>query len=329
MKGGAVAQILLTVSFPLAIFLFSQAQAFALPQGQTVEAGDASFQYSADNTTLNVTAADKTVINFQSFNIALGEAVNFLQPSSSASVLARVLGGGPSLIAGSLSANGNLFLTNPAGINFTPSAMVNVNNFVASTLDIATHNFLAGNYIFERNAGSPYAEVSNEGTMIGNNIALMGSRVKNTGLVSARVGTLHLASGDKTTVSFDARGLINVAVNTETGSGDTVNQAIADAAIENSGTLEGKQIVLDAQTARGLFKNAVNQTGIIRSTALVDEGGVIRVTASRNIQVSGNLDNVYGETEVASKESVEIPAALQTAGNTRSKPMEISPSRLM
>ena len=117
MKGVAVAQILLTVSFPLAIFLFSQAQAFALPQGQTVEAGDASFQYSADNTTLNVTAADKTVINFQSFNIALGEAVNFLQPSSSASVLARVLGGGPSLIAGSLSANGNLFLTNPAGIN--------------------------------------------------------------------------------------------------------------------------------------------------------------------------------------------------------------------
>ena len=305
---------------PLSFFVFFQTPALALPQGQSVESGEASFQYSEDHNTLNVTAADKTVINFQSFNIASWEAVNFLQPSSSASVLARVFGGGPSVIAGSLTANGSLFLVNTAGINFSSTARVNVNNLVASSLDIATNNFLAGNYVFERAPGAPYAEVSNDGTLIGNSIALMGSRVRNSGLIRARVGKLHLASGDKTTVSFDSKGLINVEVNTETGSGDTAqDQVIADAAIANSGTLEGKSVILDAQVARNLFKSAVNQTGIIRSTAMTEENGVIRITANRDVKVSGNLDAIYGEVQVTSGENVEIPAPLQVSGNTTIK----------
>ncbi|MFH1208288.1 MAG: filamentous hemagglutinin N-terminal domain-containing protein, partial [Candidatus Omnitrophota bacterium] len=316
-KGVVLAQTLLFALLPLSFLVFFQGTALALPEGQTVESGEASFEYSADSTTLTVTAADQTVINFQSFNIALEEAVNFFQPSSTASVLARVLGGGPSLIAGSLSANGNLFLTNTAGINFSPTAMINVNNFVASSLDIATNNFLTGNYIFERSPGSTYAQVSNEGTMSGNNIALMGSRVKNTGLVLARVGTLHLASGDKTTVSFDSKGLINVAVNMETGSGDAGNQMIADAAIENSGTLEGKQVILEARAARGLFQNAVNQTGIVRATGMVEENGVIKIVANQNIKVSGDLEAENGKIEVASSESVEVPEELRTLGDTK------------
>ncbi|MFH0986331.1 MAG: filamentous hemagglutinin N-terminal domain-containing protein, partial [Candidatus Omnitrophota bacterium] len=316
--------VLLTRSFisivlATTFLVFYQDSAIALPEGQVVESGDASFDYSPDNSTLNITAADNTVINFQSFNIAANEAVNFLQPSGVASVLARVLGGGPSVIAGSLSANGMLFLTNAAGIHFTPTANVNVNNFAASSLDIATQNFLSGNYVFERGANAPYAEVSNEGTMIGNNIALMASRVKNTGSVVARVGTLHLASGDKTTVSFDAQGLINVVVDVETGSGTEAGETIAGAAIENSGTLEGKHVVLDAQVARGLFQKAVNQTGIVRATGIVEENGVLRIVANRNIEVSGTLEAASGKVEVVSQESVTVPQALQTTGDTEIK----------
>src|SRR3989338_1926501 len=97
--------------------LFISSTTYSLPDGEKVEEGNATFEHPTPSI-LNITASDKTVINFNSFNIAHNEVVNFIQPSISASVLSRVIGPGPSEIYGSLNANGSLFLVNPSGIHF-------------------------------------------------------------------------------------------------------------------------------------------------------------------------------------------------------------------
>ncbi|MCX5698061.1 MAG: DUF2341 domain-containing protein [Candidatus Omnitrophica bacterium] len=315
--------LFLTVIFTL--FLDTN-NIFALPEGENVEAGSATFDRPDPSTTnnistLNIHADDKTVINFNTFNIAQNETVNFIQSSATASSLARVTGGQISKIFGILNANGILFLTNPQGIYFGPSAQVNVNTFVASTLDISTNNFLAGNYILEHSAGSPYSQILNQGVITGNNIALIASAVDNQGTVIGRLGNVFFISGDRSTVTFDRKGIIQVELNQETSGRvfDKDGVEVKDA-VANSGSVEGAQVVMEAKVAADIFKNAVNQQGIIKATGFSEQNGVIRVTANRNIQISGvariEEKPATQGIQVSSWNSVTVDAEFDSTGNT-------------
>ena len=72
--------------FPIIIFsaLFFLPVGFvlALPTGENVESGEASFD-RPDSNTLNVTTSDKVIIQWNNFDIASHETVNFYQPFSS------------------------------------------------------------------------------------------------------------------------------------------------------------------------------------------------------------------------------------------------------
>jgi filamentous hemagglutinin family protein len=120
--------------------------AFALPVGGVVAAGAASFNTGISNTTI-IQLSQNAIVNWQSFNIAFGEAVRFFQPDSSSTALNRVLGADPSSILGSLSSNGRVFLVNPNGILFGKGASVNVGGLVASTLNIANADWMNGRAI--------------------------------------------------------------------------------------------------------------------------------------------------------------------------------------
>ncbi|MFX8624542.1 filamentous hemagglutinin N-terminal domain-containing protein, partial [Acinetobacter baumannii] len=50
----------------------------------------------------------------------------------------------PSVIAGKLSANGQIYLVNQNGIVFAQGAQVNVGSLVASTLNINSNDYLNG-----------------------------------------------------------------------------------------------------------------------------------------------------------------------------------------
>src|SRR3989338_7613423 len=79
--------------------------AWAFPQGAEVEHGTASLDTAPDGT-YQITASDQAIIRWDSFDVASGESVRFLQPSTSASVLNRVTGGRPPDIAGRPAAPG-------------------------------------------------------------------------------------------------------------------------------------------------------------------------------------------------------------------------------
>ena len=132
-----------------------------LPSGGQVVAGQAQISQRGQVLTVQQSSA-QLITDWRSFNIGAGHSVEFLQPSRNAVALNRVLGNEVSTIQGALKANGQVFLLNPNGVLFTPSAQVNVGALVASTLNLDNQDFLAGRYRFE---GSSSQAIINQGSI--------------------------------------------------------------------------------------------------------------------------------------------------------------------
>jgi filamentous hemagglutinin family protein len=258
--------------------------AIALPAGGVVAAGGASISTVAGSTTINQ-STQNAAINWQSFNISSGEAVRFVQPNSNSVILNRVVGADPSNILGSLTANGKVFLVNPNGILFGKGASVNVGGLVASTLNIADSDFMAGNYKF---SGAGNGTVLNQGSINadGGYVALLGANVGNDGVIAAQLGTVALAAGNAITLDVAGDGLLNV----------TVNQGAVNALVQNGGLIQadGGQVLLTAQAAGSLISTVVNNTGVIRAQTLVTgKDGSIKLMGdmqSGTVNVGGTLD---------------------------------------
>ncbi|MEG0884990.1 MAG: filamentous hemagglutinin N-terminal domain-containing protein, partial [Janthinobacterium sp.] len=92
-----------------------------LPTHGQLVTGQASVAYAGKTMTVNQ-SSQKAVLDWSSFSIGQGHAVNFIQPSASSVALNRVLGADPSIIQGALNANGHVFLVNPNGVLFSPTA---------------------------------------------------------------------------------------------------------------------------------------------------------------------------------------------------------------
>ncbi len=258
------------------------ATVYALPAGGVVAAGGASISNGAGSTTITQTTQN-AAINWQSFNIGQSEAVRFVQPNSNAVALNRVLGSDPSSILGSLSANGKVFLVNPNGILFGRGAQVNVGGLVASTLNIADSDFMAGNYTFSGSGGS----VLNEGYINadGGYVALLGASVSNEGVISARLGTVALAAGNAITLDLAGDGLLSV----------TVNEGAVNALVQNGGLIQadGGQVLLTTQAAGSLLQSVVNNTGVIQAQTIENRNGTIMLMGGMQdgtVNVGGTLD---------------------------------------
>ncbi|MDO8277235.1 MAG: filamentous hemagglutinin N-terminal domain-containing protein, partial [Burkholderiaceae bacterium] len=256
--------------------------AHALPVGGVVAAGNAAISGGAGAMTVQQTSA-RAVINWQGFSIGNGESVRFVQPDSSAVALNRVLGSDPSNILGSLSANGRVFLVNPNGILFGPSAQVNVGGLVASTLNLTDGDFMAGRYRFAGSGGS----VVNQGSISADRgyVALLGANVDNQGVISANLGTVALAAGSAVTLDMAGDGLLNVAV----------DQAAVHALVENGGLIraDGGQVVLSARSAGDLLQTVVNTSGVIQARSIESRNGSIRLLGDMQtgaVKVGGALD---------------------------------------
>ena len=257
--------------------------AHAEPAGAVISAGSATVSTAAGTTTINQSSAN-VAINWSSFSIAANETVAFVQPGANSVALNRVTGSDPSAILGHLTANGQVFLVNPNGILFGKGAQVNVGGLVASTLNIADAEFMAGRYSF---SGSSRNSVLNEGAIKadGGYVALLGANVGNNGLISARLGTVALAAGDAITLDVAGNGLLNV----------TVDKGALEALASNGGLIaaDGGHVLLTAMSAGALLHSAVNNTGVIQARSLVDHGGVISLLGDMMtglVTVGGTLD---------------------------------------
>uniref|UniRef100_UPI0031FE86C2 beta strand repeat-containing protein n=1 Tax=Azotosporobacter soli TaxID=3055040 RepID=UPI0031FE86C2 len=253
---------------------------FANPTNPNVTAGSADI--TTNGATMTITTSDKVSINWNKFNIAGGERVNFVQPSVNSVALNRVIGNEASAIYGTLSANGKVFLINPNGILFAPGSSVNVGGLVASTLNLSDSDFLSGQYKFSGNGAS----VINQGTInaaSGGYVALLGAQAKNQGVILANQGSVVLAGGKAVTLDLANDGFLHLAV----------DQAALSASVSNGGLIQadGGKVLLSARTADALASTVVNNSGIIRGRSIMNKNGLIVLDGgSGGAMNSGTLD---------------------------------------
>lgn len=228
-----------------------------LPTGGTVEAGAGSISQSGNAMTINQ-GSDKLAINWQSFSIGAGNSVTFNQPGSGSVALNRVLGSDVSVIQGALNANGQVFLVNPNGVLFSPTAQVNVGSIVASTLNISTADFMAGNYRFDGNSSNAIINQGNIQSANGGTIALIAATISNTGSLTANGGNVLLGAGSR--VTLDLGGPVKL----------EVEQSAIDALIEQGGAIkaDGGRVYLTAKAAGDLASTVINHTGITEAHTL-------------------------------------------------------------
>lgn len=265
----------------LSIILALAAQASqANPQGAQVVQGTASFSSPATNV-LNVTNSRGAIINWQQFNIGKGQTTNFIQPSSSSSVLNRVIGNDPSQLLGKLNSNGRVFLINQNGILVGEGASINTNGFFGSTLNITDEGFLNGRLNFN---GGGQGDLENQGYIhAGNdgNVVLIAPNIENGGVIDVENGNIILAAGESITITS----LQNSALQFEVQSP------------ENSVTNLGQVIAKNG--AAGLFAGTLKHSGSIRAGGLVrDADGTIRLVAADAAQVSGSVQAAGGKIEI-------------------------------
>ena len=260
----------------------------ALPTGAHVTAGSASVVTSGKTMTVTQ-GSDRAIVNWNGFSVGAGNTVKFVQPDSSSSILNRVTGSTTSTIAGTVSANGQVFLVNPNGIAITSSGTVKVGGgFVASTLDIKDKDFLDGKLNFNGDGAS--AGVSNKGVVAvgrGGYAALIGGTVKNDGLVAVPMGKAGLGSGERATLDLSGDGFLQVAVPTASGAEGK------GALVENTGTIsaDGGTVVMTAATARETARQAINLSGVVEAKTVSGSDGAIVIGGGEGgeVKVSGKL----------------------------------------
>jgi filamentous hemagglutinin family protein len=265
--------------------------AHALPEGGVVAGGDIAV-LRLDERQLRVEQrSNRGIVNWQSFDLNTGEHAHFQQPSASSVTLNRVVGSEQraSQIMGKLTATGKVAIVNPNGIVFGKDATVDVAGLVASTADIADHEFLRGGGAFSM-PGRKDASIVNEGSIKvreAGMAALVAPAVRNSGTIAARLGKVHLAGASTHTLSFDSNNVLSVAV----------DDAALHTMVSNDGIVaaSGGQVLLTAAAAENVLNGLVESRGAVDVSSASGKGGVVTMTAPK-VGVSGVI-NADGKTE--------------------------------
>ena len=127
------------------ITLALTSSALAMPTGGVVQSGDVNIGGSTDFSTVangaTITAGTDSTINWNTFNIANGETLNF-NIADGKLLLNQVTGAQASDILGTMNQTGGgaIALVNPNGIHIGGNAVLDVNALTLSTLGVVTKN---------------------------------------------------------------------------------------------------------------------------------------------------------------------------------------------
>src|SRR3990170_2869578 len=285
---------------------FAAPVAFALPTGPQVVAGSAAF--SQQTGALTVTNTPGTVINWRGFSIGASEAARFIQQGPASSVLNRVIGAEASAILGALQSNGRVWLVNPNGVLFGPSARIDVQGLGGSPPGISHSNFLAGKLNFE--AGAVAGGIQNQGsikTREGGSVYLIAPDIQNNGVIHSPKGEVMLAAGHSVSL-------------VEAGNPDVqmVVSAPADQAV-NLG-----RILVEGGRA-SLFGAMLAQRGIVSaSSAGTDAAGNIVFRAGKEVTLAEGSKTVAdggsgGSITVQAKEGTNLVSGEVSAKGAEGK----------
>ncbi|CAN5806579.1 hypothetical protein BH11PLA1_BH11PLA1_17810 [soil metagenome] len=292
------------------IALFALAgTALAAPRGAQVASGNVQIESWRGNTSIQ--ASNNAVINYSSFNIGRRETVTFIQPDATSRVLNRINGDSPTMIAGRLNANGQVYLINRAGIFFAGSAVVNAGNIFAAAGNLSDADFNAGLNNITDTGGA----VVNDGHITAQAVTMVGQAVANHGTIEGLESSVLMAAGDNVYVRENPRGgmMVQIVNTASTLQGATP----AEGAVANTGTINtrGGRV---SMMAGDVYSLAIRNTGRISASTINVQGGM----TSGEVRISGVLDastfapgqaggtvNVTGHTVILDNATVDASGA--------------------
>jgi filamentous hemagglutinin family protein len=257
----------------------AQAGGPALPTGGSVTAGQATIGAPAGNSMTINQSSRSAIINWNTFSVGNGAAVNF--NNGSGATLNRVTGNVPSQLDGSLTATGSLYLVNPAGVVVGTTGRISTGgSFIASTQDVSDADFMAGKAMTFK--GTSQAAIVNYGKVgsLGGDVALIARQVTNNGTINARNGTVALTAGYE--VLMNDATLSDGKFQVKVGGSDT--------AAGTAGVIRAANVELKANGGN-VYALAGNTRSITKATGLYTSGGriVFNAGSSGTVNVAQNL----------------------------------------
>ena len=293
--GGALAQT------PPATNALPVLQGGSTPRNATIGAQTGTGAAPVMNINQN---AARGVIEWQSFDIGSAARVNIVQPNAQSVLVNRVMGGASapaSQIYGAMSANGRVFLVNPAGVTFGAGAQVNVGSLVASTLDLTpamtASNYEAiagpdaGNTIQFAGGGLAGITVDTGATITadpagGGSVVLVDhSRVTHNGVIDALRGHVALSTGSAANVVLPvtSSGFVDLVV-TQASTVTNFVSTSSDSVI----AAEGGSVVLGHRASR-----STADSDNITLEGVINVGSTTGAAGSVTADAGGDVGSVY------------------------------------
>jgi filamentous hemagglutinin family protein len=296
-------------------FLFTALLSVALPglplraQGgapidptPSVVAGAVDFAGLATPHAVITQGTAKAIVDYTHFNVLPGGSVQFVQPGADAAILNRITGAVPSIIDGLVTANGQVFFVNPAGVTFGEGSVIRADTFLAAAGQWRDEDFLAGRMdLTLTGAVAHHGSIATE-----REASLLGRQVFNAGeIVSAR-GVAVLASGDRVFLQPVGSSLLVEVATDATVPADGVG-------LDNAGAVAGEDILFAAGDA---FAMALRHTGTAtatRTAKLHSDGGAIEVggaVTARGGRIEIGGTDRGGPAAPRARETTVMPGAL-------------------
>lgn len=317
---------------------------------------------SAGGETMTINQNTSTaILNWQEFNVGPKNKVVFNQYNidektlnDNGITLNRVWNANPSIIAGSISSNGQVYLINQNGIVFANGAQVNVNTLIASSLDITDQLFTDGYTKNTRvipafgdgiNGVHGFVRVDTGAELNGSRIMLFAPVVENKGMIHTTDGQTILAAGTKVYLEAsqdtNLRGMLVEVDVDNAGVADTV---MADNAAKAGIVLQHTEagVVTNAgqmSSERGnttLVGFAVNQQGRISATTSVTENGSIKLLARYDVApespdtINTSLAKDYGVPlvhDIRARQTGKVTLATGSETVIAPQQIEVAPSK--
>lgn len=275
--------------------------ASALPSGENVASGSATFDRSVSNQLTVTQDTTKAIINWNSFDVGSNGKVIFDQPDTSSIALNRVTSASPTEIFGQVTANGQLFIVNPNGITFGAGSQVSASSLLASVLDISDSDFDADNFVFSR--GTATGAISNAGTIEAQGILFLSPNISNSGTLKAVDGNITLVNVDDIDATTQAinqastiAGVIKnsgsiQATNLSNGNGQVLlygDTSQAESRIELSGSVEGESTSIYGQSITVPAKLELVNNSLLAAQDAININADVDVTGTGGLSLYSN-----------------------------------------
>lgn len=279
------------LTLKLYFYLILPSLLFAHPKNHETVAGEVHVVEKGEALEI-VQNSKRAVVNWDSFSIGKNETARFIQPSSHAAILNRVVGFETSQILGLLQANGRVYLVNPNGIVIGKEGRIDASCFIGSAMEIPIESFLEGNQLLVEGGGM--GKITNLGTIQtrGGSVSLLACRVENLGSIEAPNSVVSLAAGEE--ILLSPSGNMELLIRPDSKS----------LGVENGGLIKALEVELQTQ---GISSLIINKGAVIEANSVVEKEGRIFLCAQEGpieIQREALLNTSKGNISIESKGAV-------------------------